>query len=123
MGSRTPKSVKPRARRLALRYWILLPGDAAEHVAQTSEKAKKAEDEHEVGLGMQPAIEEVSDEATDGDTTDHDEGKLHGGGELTAETGRAFFRGNELLGFVVVIVRRHSGPIVRMAQDTTQRPE
>ena len=101
---------------------MLLPGDAAEHVAQTCEKAEKAEDKHEVGLGVQPAIEEVADDATDSDTTDHDKGKLHSGGKLAAETGRAFFRGGELLGFIVVIVRRHSGPIARMAQDTTQRP-
>src|ERR1700730_3503177 len=49
-------------------------GEAAEDVADADEEAAGAEDEHEDGLGVQPAVEEIAGETCYGNCGDDNEG-------------------------------------------------
>src|ERR1700730_11884569 len=82
----------------------------ADDVADAAEESQGTKNEHQPRIGVQPAIEKITDQAADKDRANEDKRQLHGHGELAGKI--AGFFGSSGVGGVAghFIVQRRSAP-------------
>src|SRR5208283_4856828 len=106
----------------AFGFSIAVGGKTPQDLPNAPKESEKPENRHEDWLGVKPAVQQIPEQATYDHRSHNYKRQFRGQGKLPRKPLCLLLLGSQLLVAIVVMVRRHSAPDVRMAQDTTPQP-
>src|SRR5208337_3055631 len=106
----------------AFGFSIAVGGKTPQDLPNAPKEPEEPKNRHKDGFGVEPVVQQIPEQTSYNHRSHYYKGQFGGQGKLPRKPLSLFLLGSQPLVAIFVMVRRHSAPDGRTAQDTTPRP-